>query len=128
MSDEIVGHKTMFSKERGYWHEPLTRTEADAILKACEEKKAKRDALMPDEESAIRMLADAVHRLNDFGWRDPIYCPKNGSHFLVLEAGSTGKHQCHYVGEWPDGSWWVADECDVSPSRPVLFKPIETTR
>jgi len=56
----------------------------------------------------------------------PIYCPKDGTTFNVLEAGSTGIFVAHYEGEWPTGSWWIHDEeyGDLSPSRPILFKPL----
>ena len=56
------------------------------------------------------------------GWNDAIYCPKDGSLFLVIEPGSTGRHVAHYDGEWPKGTWWVHEAGDLWPSRPCLFK------
>ena len=39
--DDVVGHKTYYDEEKGYFHKPLTRAEADAISKHCDaEKKA----------------------------------------------------------------------------------------
>jgi hypothetical protein len=126
--DDIVGHKTFdtgeicpdtsFPKMR---HEPLTRAEADALWEAAEKAKAERTARMPDEQSAIRAMFDAWQRLKELGWNDPMYCPKDGSHFQVIEPGSTGIHDGNYMGEWPKGAWWVYDG-DVWPSHPVLFK------
>lgn len=120
--DDIVGHKTFRDGPLGFRHEPLTRAEANAILAACETHRKKREALMPDEKSALHMMFDAYDRLRDFGWREAIYCPKDGSHFQVIEAGSTGIFDAYYDGEWPTGSWWVCEDGDMSPSRPVLFR------
>ena len=77
---------------------------------------------MPDEAAALALMARAFHRLKAFGWRDAIYCPKDGSHFDVVEAGSTGIFDCTYFGDWPDGSWLIYDGGDIYPSRPVLFR------
>jgi hypothetical protein len=126
--DDIVGHKTFNTgardPETGFpqlRHEPLTRSEADALLASVEAAKKQRDELMPDERAAIKLFFDAWLRLKDFGWGEAIYCPKDGSPFEVIEAGSTGTHRCRYEGEWPTGSWWVEDG-DIWPSRPVLFR------
>jgi hypothetical protein len=116
--DDIVGHKTLADGS----HLPLTRAEANALLKSCDDAKAKRDALMPDEKAALRMFMDAWLRLKDFGFSEAIYCPKDGSHFQVIEAGSTGIHDCRYRGEWPKGSWEVHGDGDIWPSRPVLYR------
>lgn len=125
---DIVGHKTFdtgevdpatgFPKLR---HEPLTRAEGEALWEACERSRKDRAERMPDEQSAIKAMWDAFDRLRELGWREAIYCPKDGSHFQVIEPGSTGIHDCNYTGKWPDGSWWVYDG-DVWPARPVLFR------
>ena len=125
MESEVVGHKT-FRNERGeLCHAPLSRAEADEMLRQVEADDARRKKLMPDEEAARRMFFDAWLRLKDFGWREAVYCPKDGSTFQVIEPGSTGAHNCHYEGEWPKGSWWVhCDDGDMGPSRPALFRPL----
>lgn len=120
-ADRIVGHKTLRDGD-GFRHEPLYESEARVLMAQVEAADAKRKELMPDEDAAIRMLFDAYIRLKDFGWRDAIYCPKDGTEFKVIEPGSTGKHDCIYQGTWPDGSWWIVGDGDMSPSRPVLFK------
>ncbi len=51
-----------------------------------------------------------------------MYCPKDGTWFDAIEVGSTGIHDCHYEGTWPNGHWWVADAHDLRPSRPALFR------
>lgn len=114
----IVGHKTFHDGH----HEPLYQSEAAALMKASDEDKARRAELMPDETAAIHALFEAWLRLKELGWNDAIYCPKDGSEFAAIEAGSTGIHRCVYEGQWPTGSWWIRGDGDLYPSRPVLFK------
>lgn len=115
---DIVGHKTLADGR----HVPLERWEADALLEAAEKQKLQRAERMPDEQAAIKTLFDAWLRLKELGWSNPIYCPKDGSAFQVIEAGSTGIFRCTYQGKWPEGSWWVEDGGDLYPSRPMLFR------
>src|SRR3990167_2682981 len=117
----IVGHKT-FHDERGFRHEPLTESEAKEIMASVEAATLKRKELMPDEQEAINIFFDAWQRLKELGWSEAIYCPKDGTWFDAIEPGSTGIHDCHYSGEWPKGSWWVASGGDLYPSRPALFR------
>jgi len=122
LSDSIVGHKTFDDGEGGFRHEPLYASEAEERLAEMEEAKQRRVALMPDEKSAIHMLFDAWQRLKELGWAEAIYCPKDGSVFDAIEAGSTGIHKCTYEGVWPSGTWWVSAHGDLSPSRPILYR------
>ena len=115
--DPIVGHKTMTDGS----HQPLRKSEADILLARAEAEKAKRAADWPDEQSAINAMFQAWLRLKEMGWRDAMYCPKDGTTFDVIEPGSTGIHPCHYEGDWPTGSWWISDG-DLWPSRPILFR------
>lgn len=119
--DPIVGHKTFADGPMCYRHEPLRKSEADAIWAAVEAERERREREMPDEQSAIQRLWDAQYRLKDFGWKDPVFAPKDGSPLDIIELGSTGIHRGHYEGEWPTGGWWVYDE-DVYPSRPALAR------
>lgn len=100
----------------------MTAEECQAIFEAADAAKAKRAADMPDEKAALRAMHDAFTRLRELGWREAAYCPKDGSMFDCIEAGSTGIHRGYYSGEWPTGSWTVADEHDSYPSRPILFR------
>jgi hypothetical protein len=111
---EFYGHFTMADGS----HRPMTEEQGMALLRESEEYQRKRAEQMPDEQSAIRAMFDAHDRLRELGWRDAVYCPKDGTEFLVIEPGSTGQHPCHYQGEWPTGSWTDGD-CGM---RPVLFK------
>lgn len=120
--DPVVGHKT-FRDGHGFRHEPLRASEANKLLAEIEKRDDARRKSMPDEAAAIDMFFEAYLRLKELGWRDAVYCPKDGSIFVVIEAGGTGQHRCYYEGEWPSGSWWVVGDGDLYPSRPVLFKP-----
>lgn len=120
--DDVVGHKTFSDGHGGFRHEPLLKADADALWAKCEAAKAKRAADMPDEQAALLTMAHAYERLRELGWRSAVYCPKDGSSFQAIEPGSTGTHDCHYEGKWPDGSWWVREDGDLWPSRPCLFK------
>jgi hypothetical protein len=126
--DDVVGHKTIYTGEQDdhgfpkHRHEPLTRSEANAMWKQAEQAKAKRALDMPDVQSAINAMWSAHQRLQELGWREAIYCPKDGSEFEVIEPGSTGIHKAYYQGEWPNGSWNVLADGDVWPSHPILFR------
>ena len=101
---------------------PMEPGEANALMEQIDagNKKLKED--FPTEVDAIREMFRAYSRLKDFGWRDAIYCPKDGSQFDAIEAGSTGIHRCHYDGVWPDGYWWISSNNNLWPSRPILFR------
>jgi hypothetical protein len=77
-----------------------------------------------EEKAALEGMHAHYAELKRLGWRDASYCPKDGSKFLVITAGSTGVFPCHYDGQWPKGTWWVHDGGDLWPSRPILWKPI----
>lgn len=116
--DTVVGHKTLKDGR----HIPLFKSEADEIMRRIEHDEADRAARMPDEQSAINAMFDAWVRLRELGWREAIYCPKDGSTFKIIEPGSTGIFTGWYTGQWPDGHWWLSDDDDCGPSYPILFK------
>ena len=90
-------------------------------------REAGNPALNLRKENEIEMLqkiAEAIDGLKAIGWAESSYCPKDGSVFLAIEAGSTGIFRCHYTGEWPKGTWWLEDGGDLWPSRPILWKPL----
>jgi hypothetical protein len=128
MDDKIVGHKTFRTDDGGFRHEPLTESEAASLWAECEAEQAKRAADMPTEQDAIKAMFSAWLRLKELGWKEAIYCPKDGSTFKAIEPGSTGIFDCSYEGEWPKGSWWCYANNDVYPSRPTLFKPNGDTK
>ena len=103
----------------------VTQAEWEAMEIASLKEKAARSALVPTEQDAINLMHECYQRLRELGWNNAIYCPKDGSEFDAIEAGSTGIHCCHYSGEWPDGHWWVADHGDLWPSRPILYRVTE---
>jgi hypothetical protein len=103
----------------------VTQEEWEALEIASLKEKAARSALVPTEQDAINLMFECYQRLKELGWNDAAYCPKDGSEFDAIEAGSTGIHRCHYSGDWPDGHWWVADAGDLWPSRPILYRVSE---
>lgn len=116
--DPIVGHKTFGDGH----HEPLRQSEATALIAASDAAKARRAEQMPDEQAAINAMFEGWLRLKELGWKEAIYCPKDGTLFDAIESGSTGIHECRYDGDWPSGHWWIVADGDLWPSRPVLFR------
>jgi hypothetical protein len=96
----------------------------EALLDEIYKQEAKRAEDMPTEKDALLRMTECVQRLKDLGWNDAMYCPKDGTVFNVIEAGSSGIHKAHYDGKWPDGTWWIHDNGDLLPSHPILFKLI----
>lgn len=125
-TNPIVGHKTFHSEERGYWHEPLRKEEADMLLARAQAQKDERAKAMPTEEDAIRALSDAYTRLTELGWDNIIYCPKDGSIFDAIEPGCSSVTQCSYMGECPSGHWWSHAEGDSWPARPCLYRKVKS--
>jgi hypothetical protein len=123
MSDQDSGSSIEFCAEGKRQRIVLTKAEAEGIMRSFEESERKRAEAMPDVQTAMHIMFSAWQRLQELGWRDAMYCPKDGSQFEVIEAGSTGIHVAHYHGEWPNG-WWVAADGDLWPSHPILWRPI----
>lgn len=90
-----------------------------ARIKAAEDERA---SAMPTEKDALKVMFSAYTRLQELGWRPAVYCPKDGTLFDAIEAGSFGIGTCHYEGDWPDGRWWMHEAGDLWPSRPILWR------
>lgn len=122
--DEIVGHKTFSTGDplHPFRHEPLTRAEADALIAAADAQQKARAEAMPTEQDAVRAMSNAFQRLRELGWKEACYAP-TGTALKLIEPGSSGIHDGHAEGEWPDKSFWISADCDLWPSRPCLFKP-----
>jgi len=120
MDGEFSGSATLTDGRRV----ALSHDEAKALWGSAMAAKAKRATDMPTEKDALNVMHDAFTRLRELGWREAIYCPKDGTIFHCIEAGSTGIFDAHYEGKWPTGSWWIHAEGDLWPSRPILFKPL----
>jgi hypothetical protein len=115
---EFSGHYT----KRDGTHVQMTSEEAAILWAKSELYHAERAARLPDVQTALKNMFDAFDRLKELGWREAIYCPKDGSSFEVICGGSTGIFCCHYDGEWPDGGWWIEEDGDLWPSHPILFR------
>ncbi|MGZ3235747.1 MAG: hypothetical protein ACXU8A_00055 [Burkholderiaceae bacterium] len=100
----------------------------DKLLAEVGTAKKRRAELIPDDFAALRSLMDVYLRLKEMGWNDAVYCPKDGTVFECIEVGSTGIHKCVYHGEWPTGGWLVMDSGDLFPSRPILYRAIQSTK
>ena len=92
------------------------------MLEEIEAMEAERARILPDEEAALKVMFAAYQRLKELGFKEAIYCPKDGTFFDAIEAGSTGIGTCSYTGEWPKGHWWMHEAGDLWPSRPILFR------
>jgi hypothetical protein len=129
--DAIVGHKTLRGDDGTLRHEPMTRTEADAMLAAADAAQAKRAELWPTSEDAVRGMCEAFHRLKELGWSETVYAPPDGRLKRVIECGSSGIHQgyCERRHDRPnDKWWWLPSPGDLWPSRPVLYLPDDQER
>lgn len=91
MENKVVGIACTMD---GHGCQLLGPEEIEVILKLCDEKKKKRISEMPTEQDAIHHLYRAYQRLVDLGWKEIIYCPKDGSSFKAIEVGSTGVWEC----------------------------------
>lgn len=100
------------------------RQKARETKAAAEAAKQRRSVDMPTEDDALRTMFTAWQRLKELGWREIMYCPKDGVRFLSVEAGSTGQHVTWYDGQWPTGSWWVESGGDTWPAHPIMWKPM----
>jgi len=100
----------------------VTKEQFDDLIAQVDAEKARRAAAMPTEQDALNQAHEAYLRLKELGWNDATYCPKDGREFDSIEFGSSGIHRCHYMGEWPDGHWWVAEAGDLWLARPSLYR------
>ena len=92
------------------------------VMAECERRDAVRAAAMPTTVDALTHAFDARERLRSLGWREGIYCPKDGTWFAIVELGSTGVHSAYYFGKWPDGNIYSGDF--FVPPHAVMWKPI----
>lgn len=100
----------------------VTEEQARAIFDAIKERDDERSARLPDHRAALDQASVAQERLKTLGWREGIYCPKDGTEFALIQWGSTGVHLGWYLGEWPSGHIYCGDFL-IHPHA-VMFKPI----
>jgi hypothetical protein len=99
-----------------------TEEQAAAIFAELKRSDAEREAAMPDWQAALHQICRAKERLRDLGWREAVYCPKDGTDFGLVEWGSTGVFTGFYTGEWPDGH--IVYEDYVGHPEGMMFKPL----
>lgn len=102
----------------------LTNAEKQELWQAAMRQKAERDARLPDEMACARALADALHRLQDLGWRDAHYARGELADVEMIEVGSTGIHR----GYRDQYGFWINADGDTSPSRPLVYRILTTDR
>lgn len=100
----------------------IASAEFDELMAKVDAANKVRAEAMPTEFDALRAMFEAWQRLKELGWSEASYCPKDGSEFSSIEAGSTGIHRSRYVGEWPSGHFETYDG-DVWISHPILWRP-----
>ena len=100
----------------------ISASELTRMLAEIEAAETERAKIMPNEEAALKVMFAAYQRLKELGFNEAIYCPKDGTLFDAIEAGSTGIGTCSYDGEWPNGRWWMHEAGDLWPSRPILWR------
>lgn len=89
-----------------------------------ESAKKEKDYRSAKEMEFLQTMVRAWADLYALGWREIECCPKDGTRFLAITAGSTGVFPHYYQGEWPNGHWWCEAHGDLWPSRPILWKPM----
>lgn len=114
---EFHGHKTMADGSRV----PLTGEEAEAIWKAVETARARRDAAMPTAKDALEAISAAHSRMNDLGWWLGVGLRvRRGDECAVAQSGSTGMWRGRVDAEGK----WVHFGDGVSDPRKCWLKPI----
>jgi hypothetical protein len=89
-----------------------------------EADKNAKDYRTPEEIELLKHMLDAFAGLRRLGWQEIMYCPKDGSWFLAICAGSTRIDLHRYYGKWPKGMWEASAHGDLWSSRPILWKPM----
>lgn len=92
-----------------------------------EAEKQQRDWREAGEESLLWDLNNAINGLVSLGWRRALSAPRDGTHFLVIEAGSTGVFPCSWRENSlrPEGGcFWIEASGDLWSATPLLWKPM----
>ena len=79
------------------------------------------------EVKLLEQMNDAIEGLKACGWKEAIYCPKDGTRFLAIEAGSTGVFPCYWMTNKhmaEGGGFWSEAHGDLWPAKPTLWKPM----
>ncbi len=88
----------------------------ERLVALSEREKRQRARDMKTVKDALEVAWRGWKRLQDLGFADACYCPKDGTPFDVVEWGSTGIFRCTYSGEWPDGHYMIEDGGDIWPT------------
>ena len=94
-----------------------------SLWNAAMQRKADAARDMPTTKDALNGMHTGLSRLRDLGWKDGIYCPKDGEPFAMIQFGSTGIFEGWYMGEWPDGRVYSCDY--LSHPHGLMWKPLD---
>jgi hypothetical protein len=103
-----------------------TQEEWDAMIEEIAAEKLARAQRMPDEAAALRQMFDAWTRLKELGFKEARHAPR-GHVVQVIEVGSTGLHEGYLDEKTKSALFWLLDNGDLWPSRPILYRPIPET-
>jgi len=96
----------------------------EKLIKWLDLSRQKRAERLPDTRSCLSSMLDARERLIELGWREMSGFPTDGAtSFWIVEVGSTGVHDAVYLGEYPNGYFFVQAGGDLWPTKPILWKP-----
>ena len=103
-----------------------TELKVDNLFGVTEEMRKMREETLPLEQDALDLVDFAVKRLQDLGFRDMIYGPKDGTVVEAWRIGCTSFYKCYYQGVWPAGNWYGVDPDDGDQwvDYPVMFRLI----
>ncbi len=95
-----------------------------------EAEKREKDWREAGEQKLLAQMNDAREGLKSLGWRDGLHAPKDGTRFLVIEAGSTVVFPCTWMPNASivtGGAFWAEAYGDLLPAKPLLWKPLPTS-
>lgn len=98
-----------------------TQEEWDAMIAKIDAAKAARAEKMPDEAAALNTMQEAWTRLQELGFRDTRKAPKDET-LQLIEIGSTGIHEGYRDEKSESCLFWLYDNGDLWPSRPILYR------
>jgi hypothetical protein len=98
----------------------LSADEAKALWDAAERAQKERAERLPDVQSCLSSFLSAKDRMRELGWRESVYCPRDGSTFAVCQIGSTGIWSAFFSDPYISYG-----DCVESPSRSMFFKPTD---
>lgn len=89
-----------------------------SILREAAAQKTERAEQLPGEQDCIRVMVQARLRLQELGWSDITYAPKDGTYFESITAGFAGPADCCHLGS----GFFIAEGGDLWPAKPMMYR------